>query len=119
MTHNLSDEVRYRLLKHLADHPTASQRELAKELGVSVGKVNYCLRAVIEKGWLKVRNFKNSNNKSAYAYVLTPRGIEAKVTITVAFLRRKMTEYDNLAAEIESLSREVETLTEEASVSEG
>ena len=110
MTHQPTDEVRYRLLKFLAKHPAATQREVAVALGVSVGKANYCLRAVIDKGWVKARNFRNSKKKSAYLYVLTPRGIEEKINVTIAFLRRKRDEYDLLAKEIESLMEEVRRL---------
>jgi len=106
----LSHEVRYRLLKHLAEHPDASQRELARHLGVSVGKVNYCLKALIEKGWVKARNFRNSNHKAGYLYVLTPRGIEEKISVTSSFLRRKLDEYELLTKEIERLTREVSEL---------
>lgn len=107
MNHALPDEVRYRLLQYLHEHPNSSQRELAQALHVSLGKVNYCLRALIEKGWLKMRNFRKSKNKLSYAYILTPRGIEAKVSITASFLRRKIAEYETLSAEIERLRREV------------
>lgn len=107
MNHAISEEIRYRLLRYLQDHPEASQRELARQLGVSVGKANYCLRALIEKGLLKVRNFRNGNNKLMYAYHLTPKGIGEKINLTYAFLRRKMAEYDSLAGEIERLNREV------------
>lgn len=107
----LDEEVRYRLLKYLDEHPDASQRDLARALGVSLGKVNYCIRALIEKGWLKMRNFRNSSNKSAYAYVLTPFGIDEKVRVTYAFLKRKVAEYDTLAQEIETLTREVTELS--------
>ena len=110
MPHSISHEVRYRILKYLADHPDASQRELARELGVSLGKANYCLRALIAKGWVKVRNFSRSQTKSAYLYILTPKGIEAKVNVTAEFLSRKMSEYDLLAREIESLTRELDEL---------
>jgi EPS-associated MarR family transcriptional regulator len=110
MPATLSHEVRYRLLRYLADHPDASQRELARELSVSVGKVNYCLRALMEKGWVKARNFRNSNHKAGYLYVLTPKGIEEKVNVTSAFLRRKLDEYDLLQKEIERLTREVSEL---------
>ena len=82
------EESHYRLLRLLDSSPNLSQRELARELGVSLGKVNYCVNALIEKGWVKARNFRNSNNKLAYAYLLTPRGIEQKAAITVYFLRR-------------------------------
>jgi len=111
MSAQLSEEVRYRLLKYLAEHPDASQRELARELGVSLGKVNYCLHALMEKGLVKARNFRNSQNKAAYAYVLTRKGLEEKIDVTYAFLRRKIAEYDTIAAEIERLSAEVEALT--------
>ncbi len=111
MTHPLSQEVRYRLLKYLAEHPSATQRELARELGVSVGKVNYCLRALVDKGLVKVRNFRNNDNKSAYVYLLTPKGIEEKVAVTLDFLRWKIEEYDLLSKEIERLTDEVRELT--------
>jgi EPS-associated MarR family transcriptional regulator len=107
MAHAVSDEVRYELLQYLETHPDASQRELARALGISLGKVNYCLRALMNKGWLKVRNFGRSRNKSAYAYVLTSKGIEEKVNLTYSFLRRKMADYDLLRQEIERLTAEV------------
>lgn len=107
MTHPITDEIRYRLLRSLEERPEATQRELARELGISTGKVNYCLRALIEKGWLKMRNFRDSQNKLSYAYVLTPNGIEEKLDVTVRFLKRKVAEYDSLSVEIERLSREV------------
>lgn len=110
MSAQLSEEVRYRLLKYLAEHPDASQRELARELGVSLGKVNYCLHALMEKGLVKARNFRNSQNKAAYAYVLTRKGLEEKINVTYSFLRRKIAEYDTIAAEIERLSAEVEAM---------
>ena len=84
-----------------------SQRDLARELGASLGKVNYCLNALIDKGLVKVRNFRNSRNKLGYAYLLTPRGIDSKATIAVHFLQRKMAEYETLKVEIEQLQREV------------
>src|SRR6266852_444695 len=103
-------EIRYRLLKYLAEHPEATQRELAQELGVSLGKANYCLKALMSKGWVKVRNFRNSKKKAAYLYILTPKGIEEKVNVTSAFLRRKVEEYDLLSKEIERLTAEVREL---------
>ena len=112
MSHVITDEVRYRLLTHLARHPDASQRELASELGISLGKVNYCLHALMEKGLVKARNFKNSRNKSAYAYILTRKGLEEKIDVTSSFLRRKLAEYDDIAAEIERLTAEVRIMTE-------
>jgi EPS-associated MarR family transcriptional regulator len=104
----MTDEARYRLLRCLEDHPHASQREIARHLGVSVGKVNYCLRALIEKGLLKIRNFQRSTKKVSYVYVLTPKGIEEKLDITYRFLKRKIEEYDALASEIERVRRELE-----------
>jgi EPS-associated MarR family transcriptional regulator len=100
-------EIHLKVLRELEDNPEITQRELAQSLGVSLGKVNYCLKALIKKGFIKARNFHNSNNKRAYLYVLTPQGIEAKARISVAFLRRKMQEYERLKAEIAQLEREV------------
>lgn len=111
MSHSITDEVRYRLLRYLEENPQASQRELARELRVSLGKVNYCVRALIDKGWIKLRNFGKSDRKSAYAYVLTPSGIEEKANVTISFLRRKTAEYDDLARQLEELREEVRALT--------
>jgi len=101
------DHTSYGLLKTLEDNPGLSQRDLAKRLGVSLGKVNFCLNALIEKGCLKVNNFRNSDNKLAYAYLLTPQGVEQKARMTVEFLQIKVREYERLRAEIEELRREV------------
>jgi EPS-associated MarR family transcriptional regulator len=111
MPHAITDEVRYRLLKYLSEHPDASQRELALALGVSLGKANYCLRALVARGLVKMRNFRKSSRKAAYAYVLTPQGLEEKVRVTYAFLRRKVDEYDTLCEEIERLRIEVQELS--------
>ncbi|HMC23542.1 MAG TPA: MarR family EPS-associated transcriptional regulator [Thermoanaerobaculia bacterium] len=104
----MTDEVRYRLLRYLEQHPEASQRELAQHLGVSVGKINYCVKALIAKGLVKMRNFRGSRKKLTYAYILTPKGIEEKINVTYRFLRRKMEEYDSVSAEIERLNRELD-----------
>ena len=104
----LSDEYRYKILRLLEADPQMSQRELAQELEVSLGKVNYCLRALIEKGWVKAANFRRSTNKVAYAYLLTPRGIEEKAQATAQFLIRKVAEHEALEKEIEQLRRYVE-----------
>ncbi len=101
------EEVRYRLLQRLARDPAVSQRELAGELGVSVGKINYCLQALIEKGHVKFDNFRRNPDKRHYAYLLTPTGIEAKAWATVQFLRRKRAEYETIRAEIEALQAEL------------
>ena len=98
-----SDDVRFRVLRVLEDNPDLSQRQIARKLGVSVGSVNYCLGALIEKGQIKVRNFRSSDNKLRYAYILTPRGVAEKTRLTGAFLKRKMAEYEALKAEIEAL----------------
>jgi EPS-associated MarR family transcriptional regulator len=103
----MPEETHYKVLKILEQNPQVSQRELANELGVSLGKANYCLNALIEKGLVKANNFKNSANKRAYIYVLTPRGIDAKAKISVRFLQRKLDEYEALRAEIEELQSEL------------
>lgn len=110
MAHAVTDEVRFRLMQFIAANPQATQRDLARELGVSLGKANYCLRALIAKGWVKVRNFSRSRDKTAYAYVLTPKGIEEKINLTYAFLRRKMAEHDLLRQEIERLTAEIQNI---------
>jgi EPS-associated MarR family transcriptional regulator len=102
----ISDEIRYKLLRLLQSNPDLSQREVANELGVSVGKVNYSLRALMQRGWVKAQNFRNSQNKMAYRYLLTPRGIEEKAKITVRFLQAKMDEYETLRLEIEQIRRD-------------
>lgn len=107
-TNMLDDTTHYGLLKTLEENPGLSQRDLAKRLGVSLGKVNFCLNALVEKGSLKIKNFRNSDNKLAYAYLLTPRGVEQKARMTVDFLRIKVQEYERLRAEIEELQREAE-----------
>ena len=102
----MDEELRLRLLRLLTESPELSQRELAQRLGLSLGKTNYCLRALIDKGWVKVNNFRNSQNKLAYAYVLTPSGFRAKGSATTAFLRSKQEEFAELEREIAELRRE-------------
>jgi EPS-associated MarR family transcriptional regulator len=101
------EEIHYKLLKALQANPDLSQRDLARGAGISLGKANYCLRALIEKGWVKAANFRHSTNKVAYAYLLTPHGIEEKTRATAYFLRRKVAEYEELEKEIEQLRSEV------------
>ena len=108
----VGDDTHLKLLKALETNPSATQRELAQALGISLGKANYCLRALIDKGLVKANNFRNNRNKLAYAYLLTPKGIEEKVRLTSRFLKRKMAEYEALKAEIEQLRQEVEQATE-------
>jgi EPS-associated MarR family transcriptional regulator len=100
------DEIHLRLLKAIQAKPQATQRELSEELGVSLGKAHYCLRALVDKGWVKAHNFRANPDKLGYAYLLTPAGLDAKARLTVRFLRRKLDEYDVLRAEIEELRRE-------------
>ncbi len=102
----LTDEYRYKILKILEANPEISQRDLARVLGVSLGRTNFCLKALIERGLLKATNFRNSSNKLAYMYLLTPKGIEEKSVITARFLKIKMQEHANLEAEIEELRRD-------------
>jgi EPS-associated MarR family transcriptional regulator len=102
----LSDETRYRLMRLLEANPGMSQRDLARELGISLGKVNYCVRALIHRGWVKVTNFKNSQNKAAYLYLLTARGIDEKASFTMRFLQAKLHEYEALRLEIEQIRQE-------------
>ncbi len=103
----LTDEYRCKILKLLEQDPQINQRALAKELGVSLGKANYCLRALMEKGLVKANNFKNNHNKMAYMYFLTQRGMTEKARATKRFLERKVAEYEKLQQEIEMLRREV------------
>ena len=105
----LTDEYRYKILKELQQDPDISQRELAKRLDISLGKANFCLKALIEKGLIKAENFKNSTNKVGYLYLLTPKGIEEKVSLTQRFLQRKLKEYEALEKEIEQLRKEVKS----------
>ena len=100
---NTNLEYDYRILDKLEDQPDISQRELAEYLGVSVGKANFVLTALIDRGLVKAENFKKSNNKAGYLYLLTPKGLAEKVGITARFLLRKQAEYDRLKAEIEQL----------------
>ena len=106
----LNQDIHLKLLRYVEHHPQVSQRELAKHLGVSLGKTNYCLKALLERGFIKARNFKNSANKRAYLYILTPKGIEGKAQISVRFLQRKMKQYEALHAEIEQLRDEIKTM---------
>jgi EPS-associated MarR family transcriptional regulator len=102
------ETTHFRILRLIEDNPHISQRELARELGVSVGKSHYLVRALLEKGLVKMNNFRRSDNKLAYAYLLTPSGIAAKLSLTKAFLRHKETEYESLRGEITQLRQELE-----------
>ena len=104
---NQATDTHLKVLRSIEENPEITQRELAKKLGVSLGKVNYCLKALIDRGWIKANNFKRSNNKASYAYLLTPRGIEEKAKITVHFLKQRIREYEQIKREIVELEREV------------
>jgi EPS-associated MarR family transcriptional regulator len=103
----LDEETRFRLLRLLQANPEISQRQLAEEMGVSVGKVNYCLQALLRKGLVKMRNFRDNQNKLAYAYYLTPKGAREKMRATAEFLEIRKREYEVIQREIEELKREV------------
>jgi EPS-associated MarR family transcriptional regulator len=98
---DLQEDTNFRVMRILEEHPEISQRELSKKLGVSLGGINYCLSALIDKGFIKAKNFSNNANKVSYAYLLTPKGIREKSQLTVRFLQRKMQEYEDLRREIE------------------
>lgn len=104
----LQEDTYFRVMRILQDNPDLTQRELAKKLGISVGGLNYCLKALMHKGLVKVKNFASSKNKFGYVYVLTPSGIAQKTAITQSFLQRKMEEYELLKTEIETLRSEVD-----------
>ena len=101
------EEIRFRMLRLLEENPEMSTRDLANEMGISNGAAYYCLNALVEKGWVKLGNFKRSEHKGRYAYVLTPSGIAERAGLTKRFLARKINEYEALKAEIEELSDEV------------
>ena len=103
---SIDEDVRFRLLRLLEEYPEKSQRDISRELGISLGLVNYVLRALIDIGDVKIRNFRASENKLRYAYILTPRGIDAKARLAAGFIRRKRDEYEALKSEIESLEGE-------------
>lgn len=103
----INQELEYRALKILEQRPDMTQRELAEELGVSLGKTHYLVKSLIEVGWVKLDNFQRSDNKWGYAYLLTPKGIVEKAAITARFLVRKQREYSDLQLEIQQLQEEV------------
>lgn len=103
----IQEETHFRIMRLLQDNPDLTQRELADRLGMSVGGLNFCLNALIDKGFVKMANFQKSKNKFKYVYLLTPQGIAEKVALTSRFLKRKMQEYDALKLEIEALKSEV------------
>ncbi len=103
-------DIRLDLLRKIELNPEYTQRALSKEMGVSLGKVNYCIKKLTEKGWIKLTNFKQNPNKVGYAYLLTPRGIEEKTKLTFSFLKRKIKEYEILKDEINKLKEDIEQI---------
>ena len=103
----LQEDTYFRVLRILQTRPDITQREIALSLGLSTSGINYCLNALIDKGWVKMDNFSESKNKFGYIYLLTPIGVAEKVSLTSRFLKRKLMEYEEMRAEIESLRSEV------------
>jgi len=103
-------DIRLDLLRKLESSPQFTQRELSREMGVSLGKVNYCIKKLTEKGWVKLTNFTHNQNKMGYAYLLTPQGIEEKSRLTFSFLKKKVIEYEILKKEINALQLESEEM---------
>jgi EPS-associated MarR family transcriptional regulator len=106
---NQQEDTYFRVMRILQNSPDITQRELAERLGVSVSGLNYCLKALIDKGWVKIQNFSNNKNKLGYAYLLTPAGVVQKTSLTSRFLQRKMQEHEVLKQEIKRLKQEVKS----------
>ena len=104
----MRDDTQFQALRLLQTSPQLNQREIARALGVSLGSANFCLKALLDKGWIKMQNFMGSKNKLAYSYLLTPQGISEKAALTARFLQRKVAEYEKLQAEITVLQQEVQ-----------
>ena len=107
MKNTFDNETRYRLLKLLQQHPDWSQRQIARGMGISLGKVNYCLRALTERGFVKVGRFTRNQNKSNYRYLLTPKGVGEKIQAAASFLAHKQEEFEVIKQEIARLKREL------------
>ena len=106
----IKKEIHLDLLRKLEVSPELTQRELSKEMGVSLGKINYCMQKLVEKGWVKISNFSNNPSKVSYIYLLTPQGIEQKGRLTIAFLKIKLEEYEVLKNEINKLKQDAQKL---------
>ena len=104
---DFQEDIQFQVLRRLHETPDLSQRTLAKELGISLGSVNYCFQALVGKGWIKVQNFSHSQHKLGYVYLLTPSGISQRSKLTAEFLRRKLAEYEILRQEISQLEAEL------------
>ena len=92
----------FEILRHIVNQPQLTQRDLAKRLNLSLGKVNYCIKALKQKGYIKIKNFKKNPNKISYAYILTPKGIKEKTKLTINFMKRKIKEYEDLKKELKN-----------------
>jgi len=106
--HNHEQEIHYRLLKMLSKKPNVTQRDMAKRMGISLGKMNYCVTELAAKGWIKIIRFKSARNKTPYTYLLTPKGLEEKARMTLSFLKRKLSEYEEIKKQIRELHYDVE-----------
>ncbi len=113
-----SEEV-LNILNAIKGNPEVTQRELSSISGISLGKINFLLKSLVEKGWIKIDNFTKSNHKKAYLYYMTPKGLEEKAVTTVLFLRRKMAEYERLAQEIKELKEEISNSAVPIEITEG
>jgi len=105
----MQDEMTYKILKSIEENPRQSQRQLSKSMGVSLGKLNYCLRALVDKGLIKANSFRANPNKANYLYLLTPQGVDEKARVTLRFLRRKIEEYETIKLEIAHLQQEAQS----------
>lgn len=114
---NFQEDTYFRVLRILQDRPDITQREIAQLLGVSTSGLNYCLNALIDKGWVKVQNFSESKHKFGYVYLLTPKGISEKAALTSRFLQRKLKEFEEMRYEIESLRCEISEVSRISGVS--
>ncbi|MBU0587269.1 MAG: MarR family EPS-associated transcriptional regulator [Gammaproteobacteria bacterium] len=104
------EEIKFEVLRRLHQTPEVSQRTLARELGISLGSINFCFQALVEKGWIKMQNFNQNEDKLRYAYLLTPAGVTEKSKLTTEFLKRKVAEYEDLQQEIQSLKAEMDSV---------
>ena len=108
MNYTYEQEIRYRLLKILTEEPKLGQRDMAKRMGISLGKVNYCVSELAAKGWIKITRLKSARKKIPYTYMLTPKGLEEKGMLTIKFLKRKVSEYEEIKKQIRELHYEVQ-----------
>jgi len=115
MNPNFEQEVRYRILKILSTEPHISQREMSRRMGISLGKTNYVLSVLAEKGIIKIKRLKNAHQKIPYVYHLTPRGLEQKAKITARFLKRKLSEYEEIKTQLKEIGEDLEQDTDTSS----